>query len=285
MKRKSFILTTIASGMAVTAERLIGLLDTDGQRDYYQLIRHATLLLNIGGVKFLIDPMLSQKGSMDPVANAGNDIRIPMLELPFDRRELFQLLTTVDAVLLTHLHRDHWDEDAKRLIPKDKPIYCQPGDELHIRNSGFLNVNTVESKAEFKGVEIFRTGGQHGKGAIGEKMGLVSGFVLVNGKSTIYIAGDTIYCDQVKDALDRFSPNEIIVNAGAAQFLSGGPITMDLADLLQVMKVMPDKSRLSAVHMDTVNHCLLTRTKLRELVKIGNAKAITIPEDGEVIYL
>src|SRR3954447_5471591 len=108
--------------------------------DFIQLLRHATLLIKIGPYQLLIDPMLSAKGALDPVANAGNDIRIPMTDLPFDAAWLNNILKAVNAVIVTHLHRDHWDETAKQTIDKDKWIFCQPSDVETISTQGFKNV-------------------------------------------------------------------------------------------------------------------------------------------------
>lgn len=255
-------------------------------RDHYQLIRHATLFVQLNGVKFLVDPMLSGKGAMDPVTNAGNEIRIPMVELPLAQNELSNMLASVDAVLLTHLHRDHWDEQARSFIGKQTPVFCQPGDESQIRSAGFQNVKTVTNTLNYKGISISLTGGHHGTGEIGKKMGKVSGFILGSEKKKVYIAGDTIFCNEVREAIESFKPEHIIVNAGSAQFLTGDPITMGIADLASVCAILPEHSKLSAVHMDTVNHCLLTRTKLRATIADGKLpKIIQIPEDGEIIFL
>ena len=32
------------------------------------------------------------------------------------------------AVLATHLHQDHFDATAARLLPRDLPLLCQPED-------------------------------------------------------------------------------------------------------------------------------------------------------------
>jgi hypothetical protein len=45
-----------------------------------QLIRHATLVVTLGDLKLLVDPMLSAAGAMDPVANAANQRRIPLMD-------------------------------------------------------------------------------------------------------------------------------------------------------------------------------------------------------------
>jgi L-ascorbate metabolism protein UlaG (beta-lactamase superfamily) len=259
---------------------------TEKQRDFFQLIRHATLIVQMAGTRILVDPMLSAKGTMDPVANCGNNIRIPMVDLPFEPSELRTLVATVDAVLLTHLHRDHWDGEARSIISKDTRVFCQPGDEQQIREAGFSKVTPVEGELFFNGLKINITGGRHGSGEIGEKMGKVSGFILQSGYNSLYIAGDTIYCDEVKAALETYKPREVILNAGAAEFFSGGPITMDLEDLKSVISAMPKTSGLTAVHMDAVNHCMLTRKILREAIEaVGLLANVRIPEDGQKIFL
>jgi L-ascorbate metabolism protein UlaG (beta-lactamase superfamily) len=243
-----------------------------------QLVRHATLLVRTKKITFLVDPMLSGKGAMDPVANAGNDIRIPMVDLPFD---VEKMLNGIDAVFVTHTHRDHWDAEAQKVIGKTKPVFCQPSDLEKIRGQGFTNVIAIEDKTTFKGITIYRTGGQHGTGEIGQKMGIVSGFVFDNGNSRLYIAGDTIWCRDVEDALARFTPATIVVNAGGAQFPAGAPITMSEADVMSVSKATTGP--VVAVHMDTVNHCNVTRSILKKFIAENNLTNVRIPDDGSTL--
>ena len=72
-----------------------------------QLLRHATFVVTIKGLKILVDPMFSPAGAMDPVQNAGNQKRIPLADLPLTGDELRRLLDQLNAVLVTHVHRDH----------------------------------------------------------------------------------------------------------------------------------------------------------------------------------
>ena len=250
-----------------------------------RLLRHATLLIEINGIRFLVDPMLSAKDSMDPVKNAGNETRIPMVDLPLTSDAIDKIISGVDAVILTHTHRDHWDAVAQKIIPKDKPLFIQPADEEAIRKQGFEKINPVSTTAEFKGIQLTRTGGQHGFGEIGLRMGTVSGFIIADGNTKIYVAGDTVWCTEVEQALQVHQPGWVIVNAGEAKFLQGGPITMGVNDIIQVDKAAP-KSKIIAVHMDTINHCLLTRTELkRALNETGIQKKVIIPEDGVLIEI
>lgn len=244
------------------------------------LIRHATLLLPVAHITFLVDPMLSPKAAMEPVANAGNINRIPMVDLKMDTEVIETIVLGASAILLTHTHRDHWDATAQQLIPKSKPIFCQPTDVERIKGQGFTHVKAVDEQVIFNDVTIHRTGGQHGTGETGQRMGQVSGFVLERDKHKVYIAGDTVWCPEVEQTLKKFKPQTTIVNAGAAQFLSGGPITMTPEDVARVAATDHEMQTV-AVHMDTINHCIATRSVLRDYLTKNNVKGrIDIPEDG-----
>lgn len=251
-----------------------------------QLLRHATLLITIGERRMLVDPMLSPAGAMDPVANAGDDRRIPLVDLPLDEEALVALLATVDATIVTHLHRDHWDVRAAELLRRDLPIFCQPPDAATLASVGFSAVTPVEQSATWQGITLARTGGQHGTGEIGRRMGPVSGFVLrAAGEPTLYLAGDTIWCPEVAAALAAYQPDVAVLNTGAAQFLTGDPITMTAADVITVCEAAPDL-RAIAVHLDTINHCRLSRDALRDaLTQTGLAGRVQIPADGERVAL
>ena len=246
-----------------------------------QLIRHATLRVSIAGHTFLVDPMLSDKDAMEPIQNASNSIRIPMVPLPFSPDEI---LKDVDAVFVTHTHRDHWDDAATAAISKALPIVCQPEDATRFTEWGYTDVRPVSEELQFDGVSIHRTTGQHGSGEIGRKMAPVSGFVLRAADSpSLYIAGDTIYCPEVESALTSHSPDLTVVNAGAAQFITGGPITMTALDVAKVCRFATG-SQVIAVHMEAINHCLLRREELdRQLANYRLRERVAIPADGEIL--
>lgn len=273
MNRREFSGTLLSlSGLPLLASANIS------NRIYF--CRHATLAVVLNNVKFFVDPMLAQKDAMDPIANAGNDIRIPMRPC---YPEMLGMIEGIDAILLTHTHRDHWDEAAQKRASKTKPIFCQPSDLAKIKSQGFTNVTAVGDKDEFYGVTIHRTSGRHGTGEIGQKMGVVSGYVLEQGDNRIYIAGDTIWCDEVEQTIKKFKPTFTIVNAGGAQFLTGGPITMTAEDVVKTAQSDPDM-RVVAVHMDTINHCLVTRKMLADHIENLDVKSrISIPNDLEII--
>jgi len=231
------------------------------------LVRHATLLLELDGRRLLVDPMLDPRATRPPIEGTPNPVANPTVDLPVAAEALVEGL---DAVIVTHLHRDHLDGTAERLLPRDVPVFCQPADADHLRTLG-LDASPVVSTAAWEGVDITRTGGRHGSGALAERLGPVSGFLL----GDVWIVGDTVWYDEVEQWLDRLRPRVAVVNAGGARFLEGDPITMTAADVAEVAARVP---AVVAVHMEAINHCLLTRAELAAAVP-----EVAIPRDGETI--
>ena len=108
-----------------------------------------------------------------PIEQTANPVRNPTVELPFPAEEI---VAGLDAVLVTHCHKDHFDETAERLLPRDVPVFCQPEDEQRLRAVG-LDVRPVEASLDWNGLVIHRRPARHGFGAMAEALAPVSGFV------------------------------------------------------------------------------------------------------------
>src|SRR5579884_3157371 len=152
-----------------------------------RLVRHATLLLATAVGRVLVDPMLRAAGTTPPIENTPDPRPNPLVELPLPPEEVVR---GVDLCIVTHLHGDHFDDAADALLPRDVPILTQPESADALRERAFTNVSTEHR-------QIAMTRGRHGTGEIGDAMGAVSGWV-VDG---IYVAGDTVYCEEVASAL------------------------------------------------------------------------------------
>lgn len=232
------------------------------------LVRHATLVLELAGKRILVDPMLGDVGAYPPIENTPEPRRnplVPLAEVP---------LEPLDAAIVTHLHNDHWDPAAAERLPKDLPLLTQPESAARLREQGFGDVRAVGDELEWEGIRLARIGGRHGHGAVADALAPVSGFVLrAAGEPTLYLAGDTVWCDEVADALERHRPDVVVVNSGAARFLDSEPITMDADDVRRVVEAGPT---VVAVHLEAINHCLLSRAELRAAVPEA-----LVPEDGD----
>jgi len=244
------------------------------------LIRHATLVLEYAGKRLLVDPMLGEQGSAPPIPDTPNQRPNPLVPLSVPAPEL---AANVDAVLVTHMHKDHFDDTAQRALDQSLPLACQPEDAGALRRFGFSDVLPVDDSIDLLGIRVSRTSGRHGTGTIGDAMAPVSGFVLsASGEPTLYIAGDTIWCDEVQAALTEHSPGVVVVNAGGARFNQGDPITMTPADVIAVTEATPDQTMVVAVHMDAINHCVDGRAELRAALRERDllGSRVLVPDDG-----
>ena len=231
------------------------------------LVRNATLLLELAGRRVLVDPMLDPAGARPPIEQTANPVRNPTVELPFVAEEV---VAGLDAVLVTHCHKDHFDDTAERLLPRDIPVFCQPEDAERLGAAG-LEVRPVGEHVDWDGLTIYRTPAQHGFGAVAEALAPVSGFVL----DDLYLAGDTVWYEGVEEAITRFSPRVAVVHGSGASFLEGGRIVMDADDVREVVARVPV---VVAVHLEAINHCHLSRAELRAAVPF-----VLVPGDGETI--
>jgi L-ascorbate metabolism protein UlaG (beta-lactamase superfamily) len=223
--------------------------------------------------------MLDPARARPPVADTPSQRRNPLVDLPIG---LDDLTAGLDAALLTHAHEDHLDETGARRLAADVPLLCQPDDVEHLAERGFQELRPVEDEAEIDGIAVTRTGGQHGHDEMARSLGPVSGFVLrAASEAALYVAGDSVWCPELEAALETHCPDVVVVNAGAARFLEGGPVTMTSDEVLETARRAP-WALVLAVHMDAINHCLSTRTELREDLEASPAGVrVLVPEDGE----
>ena len=233
------------------------------------LVRNATLLVELGGRRILVEPMLDEAGARPPVEDSPNPRRNPLVPLPFPAEEVVRGL---DGVVVTHLHQDHFDDAGARLVPRDVPVFCQPQDEERLAGLG-LDARPVADELDWDGLRIVRTAGRHGHGEVAEALGPVSGFVMEG----LYLAGDTVWCPEVEEAIERHGPRVAVVNGSGACFVDGGPLVMTSADVREVVARVPT---VVVVHLEAIDHCLETREDVRAAVP-----GALVPEDGETVEL
>jgi L-ascorbate metabolism protein UlaG (beta-lactamase superfamily) len=253
-----------------------------------RLLRHATAVLSLGGKRLLVDPMLGPAASMPPVPTrgAGRGRRNPLLDLPISAAELASLLGTLDALLLTHLHFDHFDDFEREILPRSLPVLCRPADAVRLRAHGFREVQPIPQAQEWKGLRFTRFEACHGGFLVRRLfMGKGSSYLVeAPGEPLLWVSGDTVWSRPVRRALSR-RPGAILANCGAARIPFGRSITMGAGDLDRICRAAP-QARVVAVHMEALNHCALTRDGLRRAIQGKPYQAaVRIPNDGETVEL
>lgn len=227
--------------------------------------RNATLIIHYAGKKILVDPAFAGKGTYPP---------FPSLERRSERNPLYDLpvpvseMTDVDAVIVTHMHLDHFDREAGEQLPKHLPVFVQnEEDRQAMLSTGFQNVTVLTEHTVFASILLCKTGGQHGYDEeIRRRLGPVCGVVMQNEtEETLYLAGDTVWCRDVEKALERYAPSVIIVNAGANSALDR-QLIMGKEEITRIHAKAAD-AKIVATHMEAYNHWTLSRKELKEYAK------------------
>jgi L-ascorbate metabolism protein UlaG (beta-lactamase superfamily) len=192
----------------------------------------------------------------------------------------------VDGLLVTHLHLDHFDRSARELIPPETPVLHQPADRKSLEKHGFTHLTEAPAGGHvaWLGLDVTPVAGEHGFGLIARLAGPVTGFVLRSGtEPTLYIAGDTVWCERVETALRVHQPDVIVVNAGDARTARGKRLVMDGDDVEHVLSAAP-ASTVVAVHLEALSHCVSTRSALQQSLQPRYGSRLLAPADGETLF-
>ena len=248
-----------------------------------QLIRNATLILQSGDKRLLVDPMLGGQGSFTPLAFLRyRPARNPTVPLPLVD------LGGISCGLITHCQRGHLDHlDAagtQYLVQHKLPVYCNYLDERYLQRRGIQTIALKPRQPQpFYGGTITPFPTAHGYGLIGKLMGHGVGYLIqLPGEPSLYISGDTVLTPTVKQVLTEYQPEIAVFAAGAAQLDIGKPILMPLPEMLEFIRLAP--GRVIATHLEALNHCPMTRDQLRiALEQAGLLSKVAIPLDGECL--
>ncbi|MFR9806807.1 MBL fold metallo-hydrolase [Pseudonocardia sp. RS010] len=156
----------------------------------------------------------------------------------------------LDAVVLSHLHGDHFDRRARRGLPQAVPIVTTPHAERRLRRQGFRaaeGVRTWESWETTRNDDLLRVTavpGQHGPAVVHRALPPVMGAVLELERAggtvlRIYQTGDTLMRPFLHRVHERFGPPDVLVAHLGGTRVAGVLVTMDArqgADLVETFR-------------------------------------------------
>lgn len=146
--------------------------------DSVTYVGHATVLIEIDGVRLLTDPVLRRR--VGPLVRHG-PAPPPSVTMG------------LDAVLVSHLHRDHADLGSLRSLAPGTRILAPPGSRRFFERRGFTSVAEL-APGESEGVgELVVTAveARHDGGRRRFAPHPLSIGFLLRGRSHVYFAGDT----------------------------------------------------------------------------------------------
>ncbi|MFC8412519.1 MBL fold metallo-hydrolase [Streptomyces coelicoflavus] len=214
-----------------------------------QFIGNATLLIRYGDLTLLTDPNFLHRGqrahlSYGLVSRRVTEPALDVTELPHG---------DLDAVILSHLHGDHFDRVARRGVDRGLPFITTPhGSRLLKGLYGFrraAGLHTWQRYTVHRGdstVRVTSLPGRHAPGAARFLLPPVMGSLLEFGDRTgetrlvLYLSGDTLMYDGLREIAVRHPDIHLaVLHLGGTTLPGGLVVTMDAeqgADLLDLLR-------------------------------------------------
>jgi L-ascorbate metabolism protein UlaG (beta-lactamase superfamily) len=99
----------------------------------------------------------------------------------------------------------------------------------------------------------------------------------------VYLTGDTVLTDTVRDVLAKHQPDVCIVPGGGARLDLGGPVLMDLDELVEFIELAP--GRVIINHIGALNHCPIRFDDIRQRLAEDQQERVHLVADGESVEL
>ncbi len=151
---------------------------------------HACFIVAAGETRVLFDPLLTDSHHEG------------LFEMSPSRRLDLDALPSINAVVISHRHFDHFDLPSLALLPREVPVLVPADDLLRaaLHDFGFSNIVVVEPLADIRVDDLVLTPTPAAIRA------LETGYVVSDGVSTIWNMIDTVPAPEaVADVVSRFS--------------------------------------------------------------------------------
>lgn len=188
----------------VTSEMLNVIPTAPGLRAFW--IGHASVYVEIDGVRMLIDPVFSEYASpFDAGPRRFHPAPLRLEDLP-----------AIDAVLITHDHYDHLDMRTVQHLGRRGAAFFVPlgvGAHLELWGVPAAQVHELEwwQEHSLKGVRLISTPARHysGRRLTGQGATLWTSWSVIGSGHRFYVSGDTGYGDHFRAIGERFGPFDL----------------------------------------------------------------------------
>lgn len=245
---------------------------------------HATVLVEIDGVRMLVDPVFSEHASpFDVGPRRFHRPPVALSELP-----------PIDAVLITHDHYDHLEMPTIQFLAGRGTSFFVPlGIGAHLEAWGVApeQVHELEwwQERTLRGVRIVSTPSRHysGRSLTDRNATLWTSWSVLGAGHRFYVSGDTGYSDHFRRIGDRLGPFDLsFIKIGA--YGPGDPwldIHMSTEDAVRAHRDLRAR-RLFPVHWGTFNlafHDWDEPIRRAGVAARANRVELLTPRIGEVV--
>jgi L-ascorbate metabolism protein UlaG (beta-lactamase superfamily) len=174
---------------------------------------HASVLLEVDGVRILTDPVLSRRASPFQFIGPARLHAAPLALAD---------LKNIDAVVISHDHFDHLDMDTIQALARGgTDFFVGLGIGAHLERWGVPRAQIHEmdwwEHAEVRGVTIHCTPARHYSGRKSmDNSTLWSSWMLKGPRHSVYFSGDTGYASHFREVRERLGAPELaLIKIGA----------------------------------------------------------------------
>jgi L-ascorbate metabolism protein UlaG (beta-lactamase superfamily) len=206
----------------------------------------ATTLLRFGPFTLLTDPNFLHRGQF---AYLGKGLVSRRRTEPAMRVEE---VPDLDAIVLSHMHGDHWDRVARNGLDRDTPIITTPQAARALARQRFRNSEGLQTwqstdlQKDGHRLRITAMPGSHARGVARHLLPPVMGSMLEYDDSDraenlrMYITGDTLLVPDVHQIPRRYPAIDVaVLHLGGTTLPGGLVVTMDAregADMIELVR-------------------------------------------------
>ncbi len=237
-----------------------------------------TAILEIGGLRLMIDPTLDPGGTV---------YHIPNLTVEKTKGPATLDIGHIDVVLLSHdQHYDNFDNAGRELVKKVAKTFTTVSGAGRLKGTS-VGLATWQSDTiktpDGTTIAITSTPARHGPAGIEKIQGEVTGFVLsVEGKENfeIYITGDTTYYEGVAEVAKRYDPKYLFLFGGASHTRGPFNVSMSTNDAMDTALAFPN-AIIIPLHYDGWKHYTQNEKDIKQSYEvIGIGERLKILEAG-----
>ena len=238
-----------------------------------------TALIEWDGLRFLTDPTFDPAGSAYPTS----EYTLRKTEGPAIEAST---VGPIDVVLLSHDHHfDNLDHAGRALLAGARTVLTtQAGaSRLGSNASGMVAWERREIRSP-EGTVLYVTATPARHGPAGGDRGPVIGFALTreDASGTVYVSGDTVWYDGVRDVSERFDVRVALLFCGRARVRVAGEndLTMSADDAVQAAQAMA-LATIVPLHYEGWEHFTQSRADLeRAFANAGLSQRLAWPAAG-----
>jgi L-ascorbate metabolism protein UlaG (beta-lactamase superfamily) len=235
-----------------------------------------SMLIEFNGMKILTDPMLGEGDRAFEMANPNEMFDLNKGPSIRFHRRLTALpdidLPSLDLILLSHAHEDHFDQKAQSTLAKSLPFILPIDDASKVKEAGFTQLSALQAgqtktytagqgQIHITAIPADHTDNKALEPLLGHGLGYLIKFIEGKQQFTLYWTGDTLTTPRVINAVNALGKIDLLIpNMGRVgttgplgKISMGASDVITLANTLNVKKVFPIHHTSYALYLEPIS--------------------------------